>query len=121
MSWLKGLKENMKGAIQQAAAVVAPPPTSKPTDELRNHITYLREFAEATKQERAADWDKLAMTYRIPEEVDVIMQLLEAECPGTDESSNSQGPCTMHFLEVHHNRHTASAALSLLNPNECIT
>jgi len=88
MSWLKGLKENMKGAIQQAAAVVAPPPASKPTDELRNHITYLREFAEATKQERAADWDKLAMTYRIPEEVDLIMQLLEVECPTmADESS----------------------------------
>lgn len=57
----------------------------------------MREFAEATKQERAADWDKLALTYRIPEEVDLIMQLLEADVPSADGSSH--GPCTMHFLE----------------------
>ncbi len=85
MSWFKGLKENMKAAAAQAAAVVAPLPSSRPSNELINHVTYLREFAEATKQERTADWDKLAMTYRIPEEVDQIMQLLEAECPTFEE------------------------------------
>jgi hypothetical protein len=85
MSWFKGLKENMKAAAAQAAAVVAPLPSSRPSNELINHVTYLREFAEATKQERTADWDKLAMTYRIPEEVDQIMQLLEAECPTAEE------------------------------------
>ena len=90
MSWFKGLKENMKAAAAQAAAVVAPLPSSTPSDELRNHITYMREFAEGTKQERAADWDKLAMTYRIPEEVDQIMQLLEAECPSADEVPRPQ-------------------------------
>ena len=57
MSWFKGLKENMKAAAAQAAAVVAPLPSSRPSNELINHVTYLREFAEATKQERTADWD----------------------------------------------------------------
>jgi hypothetical protein len=98
-SWLKGLKENMKGAVQSVAAVVAPLPTSKPSDELRNHITYLREFAEATKQERGADWDKLAMTYRIHEEVDIIMQLLEGEGTTEHETTQGAGPCTLYFLE----------------------
>jgi hypothetical protein len=97
-SWLKGLKENVKGAVQQVAAVVAPPPASKPSDELRTHITYLREFCEATRQERGADWDKLATTYRIPEEVDLILQLLEAESSIRDDEA-TQGPCTLYFLE----------------------
>eukprot|EP00282_Hemiselmis_andersenii_P016395 CAMPEP_0114123072 /NCGR_PEP_ID=MMETSP0043_2-20121206/8029_1 /TAXON_ID=464988 /ORGANISM="Hemiselmis andersenii, Strain CCMP644" /LENGTH=333 /DNA_ID=CAMNT_0001215821 /DNA_START=223 /DNA_END=1220 /DNA_ORIENTATION=+ len=80
---------------------MAPVSQRRPREQLKDHITYVRSFAEATQNDVKGDWDKLAQTYRVPEELDSALQLLEAENPmaALMREDPSKGPCTMYFLE----------------------
>lgn len=101
MSWFKAAGSYASGAIKAAATAVAPPSQRSAREQLKDHVTYLRSFAEATQQDKGADWDKLALTYRVPEELDSMLQLLEAENPNANAMREDpcKGPCTMFFLE----------------------
>mmetsp|Transcript_55925 Transcript_55925/g.131679 ORF Transcript_55925/g.131679 Transcript_55925/m.131679 type:complete len:686 (-) Transcript_55925:315-2372(-) len=113
MSWLKAAGQYANNAIKKAddalkaaataAAATAVGPDTKSTRAiLKDHVTYIRSFADAMLgKERHSDYDKLALNYRLPEELDSMMQLLEAENAFAQHMREdpSKGPCTMYFLE----------------------
>eukprot|EP00286_Rhodomonas_abbreviata_P021965 CAMPEP_0181309708 /NCGR_PEP_ID=MMETSP1101-20121128/12162_1 /TAXON_ID=46948 /ORGANISM="Rhodomonas abbreviata, Strain Caron Lab Isolate" /LENGTH=271 /DNA_ID=CAMNT_0023416219 /DNA_START=221 /DNA_END=1033 /DNA_ORIENTATION=- len=113
MSWLKAYANKafnsadaaIKAAATAAAATAVGPDSKSTRAVLKDHVTYIRSFADAASakepRERNTDWDKLALAYRLPEELDAMMQLLEAENASAHAIREDplQGPCTMFFLE----------------------
>ena len=62
MSWIKSA---LKAAATEAVKAVAPPSYRTTRDQMKDHILYIRSFADATLQEKSADWDKLVLNYRL--------------------------------------------------------
>ncbi len=50
MSWLKAAGNYASGAMKAATSIVAPPSQRSTRSQLRDHITYIRSFAESSEQ-----------------------------------------------------------------------
>jgi hypothetical protein len=50
MSWLKAAGNYASGAMKAATSIVAPPSQRSTRSQLRDHVTYIRSFAESSEQ-----------------------------------------------------------------------